>query len=85
VQTIHLSGKTLTHLREAAALRGLDAEAYAEELLAISLAVLREKNTPSPIKPHRAMEFSAIAPSGRTASEIEAEIEAEREEWDNQV
>jgi hypothetical protein len=85
VQTIHLSDKTLTHLREAAALRGLDTDAYADELLAISLAVLREKNSLSPLKPHHAMEFSAVAPSGRTASEIDAEIEAGREEWDGQA
>jgi hypothetical protein len=80
MQAIHLSDKTLTYLREAAALRGLDAEAYAEELLAISLAVLREKNTLSSLKPHRAMEFSGVVPTGRTASEIDAEIEAGREE-----
>ena len=71
MQTVTLSDRTLSHLRQAAALRGLDADAYAEELLEISLAVLKENSVATKQKRFRAMEFSAVAPTGRTAAEIE--------------
>ncbi len=80
MHTVTLSDKTLRHLRQAAALRGLDINAYAEELLELSLAVLRENSVAPSEKRHRAMEFSGAAPSGRTAAEIDAEIEAGRME-----
>lgn len=83
MQTISVSEQTLDNLKEAAALRGMDTNAYAEELLAISLAVLREKQNCQTEKPYRAMQFSGIAPTGRAAEEIDAEIEAARNEWDN--
>lgn len=82
MQTVTLSDKTLKHLRQAAALRGLDTDAYAEELLEISLAVLEEKALATSGKRHRALEFSAAAPTGRTAAEIDTDIEASRAEWD---
>jgi len=83
MQNISVSDHTLDTLKEAAALRGMDADAYAEELLAISLAVLRERQNTLPEKPYRAMQFSGIAPTGRTAEEIDADIETSRNEWDN--
>ena len=82
MQNINLSDKSLFYLRQVAALRGLDIDTCAEELLTISLAVLHENNVLAPTKSHRAMEFSAIAPTGRTAKEIDTEIEADRESWD---
>ena len=33
-------------------------------------------------KPHGVMEFSAITPPGRSATEIDAEVEASRAEWE---
>jgi len=83
MQNISVSDHTLDTLKEAAALRGMDADAYAEELLAISLAVLRERQNTLPEKPYHAMQFSGIAPTGRTAEEIDADIETSRNEWDN--
>lgn len=83
MQTISVSDQTLDNLKEAAARRGMDANTYAEELLSLSLAVLREKQNALPDKPYRAMQFSGIAPTGRTAEEIDAELEAARNEWDN--
>lgn len=85
MQTITLSDKTLSHLRQVAALRGLEADAYAEELLEISLAVLQNNALTVTAKPRRAMEFSASAPTGRTAAEIDAEIEASRAEWSDET
>ena len=80
MQSVMISENTIRQLNQAAALRGLDSNAYAEELLAISLAALRE-TAPIARKIHRAMEFSAIAPTGRAAAEIDAEIEEGRCEW----
>lgn len=85
MHTLTLSDKTLNRLRQAAALRGMDTNAYAEELLEISLAVLKESSATAFGKRHRAMEFSAVASSGRTASEIDADIEASRAEWDTEI
>lgn len=79
MQNVTISEGTLSQLNQAAMLRGMDSNTYADELLAISLAVLRE--TVVPQKPHRAMEFSAIETTGRTAAEIDAEIEVGRGEW----
>jgi len=81
MQTITLSNETVDNLRRVAALRGIDADTYAEELLSISLAVL-DGDPSSRVKSRRVMEYSAIAPTGRTAAEIDADIEAGRSEWD---
>ena len=81
MQTVALSDETANYLRQMAALRGLDTDTCAEESLAISLAVLRQGNT-VPHKPHHTMKFSAIAPTGRSAVDIDAEIEASRAEWE---
>jgi hypothetical protein len=32
-------------------------------------------------KPHRALRFSGIAPTGRTAGEIDADLRSQRDEW----
>ena len=84
MQTITLSNKTLILLQQAAAKRGIETNAYAEELLQISLAVLKGNSEGEFLKTHQATEFSAIAPSGRSASEIDAEIQASRDEWDSE-
>ncbi|MEP6754222.1 MAG: hypothetical protein ABJA67_01875 [Chthonomonadales bacterium] len=34
-------------------------------------------------KPYRALQFSGAAPSGRTAAEIDEEINQSRDEWDS--
>lgn len=85
MQSIAVSDETLLHLRQAAALRGIDADTYAEELLSLSLTVLREKAVLSTTKPYQAMQFSGVAPTGRTAAEIDSEIESGRDEWDKKV
>jgi hypothetical protein len=82
MQTITLSNETANNLRRVAALRGIDADTYADELLSISLAVL-EGDPSSRAKSRRVMDYSAIAPTGRSAVEIDADIEAGRTEWDN--
>ena len=82
MQTLTLSDKTLSRLRQAAESRGRDADDYAEELLVNSLANSNEGSLAESAKPFRAMEFSAVAPSGRTSAEIDEEIEASRAEWD---
>ena len=81
MQAIYLSDTTLNDLQNVACLRGLNTDVYAEELLAISLAVLRETGTPTVRKPHRAIEFGGIAPTQRTAAGIEADIEEQRKDW----
>ena len=83
MQSVTISENTIRQLNHAATLRGMDINAYAEELLAISLAALRE-TAPVDQKTHHAMEFSAVAPTGRTAAEIDAELEEARSEWPNQ-
>ena len=80
MQSVTISENTLRQLGQAAMLRGMDINAYAEELLAISLAAVREA-APAVRKTRRAMEFSAAQPTGRTASEIDAELEEGRGEW----
>ncbi len=80
MQNITISENTLRHLGQAAALRGMDINAYAEELLSISLAAVRQ-SAPAAGKTHSAMEFGAVVPTGRSASEIDAEVEAGRGEW----
>jgi len=82
METVTLSDETVNNLREAAALRGMDTDSYAEELLAISLAA-RQGHAAASKKRHRAMEFSGIAPSGRSVEEIDADIEVGRAEWDD--
>ena len=47
-----------------------------------SPVALPEEITAPLAKPHNAMEFSGIAPTCRTATEIDADIEAGRAEWD---
>jgi hypothetical protein len=89
---------TLEHaIIERAEASGLTANQYIEKLLAADYAasvqaeaavegyinatvklVRAEMNG----KPYRAMQFSGIAPTSRTAEEIDADIRAARDEWD---
>lgn len=81
MQGVTISDKTIIHqLNQAAAVRGMDINTYANELLAISRAVLQQKAPATP-KKYRVMDFAGIAPTGRTAAEIDADIEASRGEW----
>jgi len=82
MQTVTLSDETIHHLQEAATRRGLEADVYAEELLSISLAVLRDASAAPSGKPYRAMKFSGVSPTGRPAGEIDTEIAEGRAEWD---
>ena len=79
---VNLSDETGRHLHRAAALRGLDTDTYAEELLAISLAAMNSVTVGHQKRLYNVMEFSGIAPTGRTSAEIDAEIAAGRAEWD---
>ena len=85
MQTLTLSDNTIHLLSQAASLRGVETSAYAEELLQISLSVLKGNSESESMKTHIASEFSAIAPTGRSASEIDNEIEASRAEWDSKI
>ena len=85
MQTVTLSDNTLEQLRQAAAMRGVEASVYAEELLRISLAILHGDLEAEAEKTHSAREFSAIAPTRRSATEINAELEASRAEWEAEI
>ncbi|GEM_PF-3297071 len=79
---IVISQTTMDRLREAALRRGMKSDDYAEELLTVTLAALmqsEEKKT----KRFNASQFRGIAPTGRSAAEIDAELNAARDEWDN--
>ena len=79
--TVTLSPATLTRLRKAALQRGMKPDTYADELLTLSLVLLMPADE-STTKPYKAGQFRAAAPTGRTAAEIDADINAMRDEWD---
>lgn len=79
--TVTLSPTTLARLRKAALLRGMKPDTYADELLTVTLAALMP-NEESSTKPYRASQFRGAAPTGRTAEEIDADLNAMRDEWD---
>ena len=54
---------------------------YAEKLLEATLAV--ETQAEADTKPYSASQLRGIAPSRRSAEEIDAELNAARDEWDN--
>ena len=79
---IIISDDTLARLQEAARRRGVEVNRYLEDLLVEARSNSENSNGHAASKPHRAMQFSASAPSGRTATEIAAEIDSARDEWD---
>jgi len=79
--TLTLSPAILARLHKAASRCGMKIEAYAEKLLEITLAV--ETQPDADDKPYSVMDFYGVAPSGRSAAEIDAEINALRDEWDS--
>ena len=83
MQMISVSDEVINELRRVAMIRGLDPNAYAEELLSVSLSGKSKMNWQPKEKPFRAMQLSGAAPSGRSAEEIAAEIDAARDEWNH--
>lgn len=80
--TITLSSKTHAALRQAASRRGIKPDAFVEELLTTTLAIEPQPDEDAS-KPYSVMDFYGAAPTGRSAAEIDAEINAARDEWDN--
>lgn len=81
--TITLSPAIHTALQQAAQRRGIKPDAYVEELLTQTLT--RETQMGNDVlKPYSVLDFYGAAPSGRSAAEINAEINALRDEWDNE-
>jgi hypothetical protein len=79
--TITLSPTTHAALRRAASRRGMKPDTYVEELLTTTLADETQSDEDA-AKPYSVMDFYGVAPTGRSAAEIDAEINAARDEWD---
>ena len=81
--TITITDRTSKSLRAAALSQGVDESTLAEEILANGLQHGAEPKAEPMSKPYRALQFSGVAPSGRTAAEIDDEINKSRDEWDS--
>ena len=81
--TITLSPAMHTALQQAANRRGIKPDAYVEELLTQTLTTEFQMGD-DVSKPYSVLDFYGVAPSGRSATEIDAEINALRDEWDNE-
>ena len=81
--TLSLSPAIIARLHNAASRRGMKIDVYAEKLLETTLAL--EPQLEVDDKPYNVMDFYGVAPSGRSAAEIDAEINALRDEWDRET
>ena len=78
--TLSFSPAIIARLHKAASRRGMKTDDYAEKLLETTLAVETQAEVDD--KPYNVMDFYGAAPTGRCAAEIDAEINALRDEWD---
>ena len=74
--TLNLDPVQERELQTQAQNEGVSVDAYALSRL------FPAEPAPAPQKRFHAMQFAGIAPTGRTAEEIDADIKAMRDEWD---
>ena len=78
--SITITEETSKSIRAVAARKGVNESILTEEILVNGLSGNETSNISPPHKPFHAMQFSGISPSGRSASEIDDEINRSRDE-----